>query len=43
MDSDDEALFAALMEEETDAGVEDEEHLLMLAALADLFADAKPW
>ena len=38
MDSDDKALFAALMEEEeAAAGVQDDEHLMMLAALADLF------
>ena len=42
MDSYDEVLFAALMEE-ADAGIEDEEHLLMLAILADLFAkNTKP-
>ena len=38
MDSDNEALFAALMEEEeAAAGAQDDKHLMMLAALADLF------
>jgi hypothetical protein len=42
MDSDDEA-FAALLEEEADADAQDEEHLIVLAALAGLFAsNAKP-
>ena len=43
MDSDDEEAFAALMEEEAEADTADEEHLMILAALADLFAkNAKP-
>ena len=44
MDSDDEEMLAALMEEEADATTADnEEHLLMLACLAGLYAaDAQP-
>lgn len=43
MDSDDEEAFAALMEEEAKADTGDEEHLMILAALASLFANnAKP-
>nr|XP_020197425.1 uncharacterized protein LOC109783237 [Aegilops tauschii subsp. strangulata] len=38
MDSDDEETFAALLEEEADADAHDEEHLMVLAALAGLFA-----
>ena len=41
MDSNDEALFAALMEEEAIAGAQDDEHLMMLAALAGLFGANK--
>ncbi|XP_073353866.1 uncharacterized protein [Aegilops tauschii subsp. strangulata] len=43
MDSDDEEAFVALMEEEAEAGTDDEEHVMILVALADLFANnAKP-
>nr|XP_020184697.2 predicted GPI-anchored protein 58 [Aegilops tauschii subsp. strangulata] len=43
MDSDDEEAFAALLEEEVDADAQDEERLMVLAALAGLFAsNAKP-
>ncbi|KAI5006164.1 hypothetical protein ZWY2020_033407 [Hordeum vulgare] len=43
MDSDDEEAFTALLEEEADADAEDEEHLMVLLALASLFAsNAKP-
>ena len=43
MDSDDEEAFVALMEEEAEADTADEEHLIILAALAGLFANnAKP-
>ena len=43
MDSDDEEVLAALLEEEADAVAQDEEHLMVLAALAGLLAgDAKP-
>ncbi|XP_073362335.1 uncharacterized protein [Aegilops tauschii subsp. strangulata] len=43
MDSDDEEAYAALMEEEAEADTDDEEHLMILAALAGLFAEnAKP-
>ncbi|XP_020151787.1 uncharacterized protein [Aegilops tauschii subsp. strangulata] len=43
MDSDDEEAFAALLEEEADADAQDEEHLMVLTALAGLFAsNAKP-
>ena len=41
MDSDDEALFAALLEEEAIAAAQDDEHLMMLAGLADLFGANK--
>jgi hypothetical protein len=45
MDSDDETMFAALMEEEAKISVaDDEEHLMMLPCLMTLYArtDAKP-
>ena len=43
MDSDDEEAFATLMEEEAEADTQDEEHLMILAALASLFvSNAKP-
>ncbi|XP_073359793.1 uncharacterized protein [Aegilops tauschii subsp. strangulata] len=43
MDSDDEEVFAALMEEEAEADSDDKEHLMILAALDGLFANnAKP-
>ena len=43
MDSDDEEMIAELLAEEADIGVDDEEHLLMLAALGGLLAEnAKP-
>jgi hypothetical protein len=45
MDSDDETMFAALMEEEAEIAVaDDEEHLIMLSCLMALYArtDAKP-
>jgi hypothetical protein len=45
MDSDDETMFAALMEEEAEIAVtDDEEHLMMLSCLIALYAhnDAKP-
>ncbi|XP_073363103.1 uncharacterized protein [Aegilops tauschii subsp. strangulata] len=43
MDSDDEEAFAALMEEEAEADTNDEEHLMILAALAGMFVNnAKP-
>jgi hypothetical protein len=45
MDSDDETMFAALMEEEAEIAVDDdEEHLMMLSCLMALYArsDAKP-
>ena len=38
MDSDDEEALAALLEEEADANVQEEEHLMVLAALAGLLA-----
>ena len=38
MDSDDEEALAALLEEEADADVQEEEHLMVLAALAGLLA-----
>ena len=38
MGSDDEEALAALLEEETDADAQDEEHLMVLAALASLLA-----
>ena len=42
MDSDDEEILAALMEEKADATDADEEHLLILASQAGLYAaDAK--
>jgi hypothetical protein len=44
MDSDDETMFAALMEEEAEIAVaDDEEHLMMLSCLMELYActDAK--
>jgi hypothetical protein len=45
MDSDDDTMFAALMEEEAEIAVGDnEEHLMMLSCLMALYAhsDAKP-
>jgi hypothetical protein len=43
MDSDDEEAFSALMEEEAKADTQDEEHLMILTALAGLFPNnAKP-
>jgi hypothetical protein len=45
MDSDDETMFAALMEEEAEIAIgDDEEHLMMLPCLMALYArsDAKP-
>ena len=43
MDSDDEEALAALLEEEAEADVQEEEHLMVLAALAQLLAsNAKP-
>jgi hypothetical protein len=45
MDFDEETMFATLMEEEAKiAGVDDEEHLMMLSCLMALYAhtDAKP-
>jgi hypothetical protein len=45
MDSDDETMFAALMEEEAEIAVaDDEKHLIMLSCLMALYActDAKP-
>jgi hypothetical protein len=44
MDSDDETMFAVLMEEEAEIIVaDDEEHLMMLSCLMTLYArDAKP-
>ena len=43
MDSDDEEALAVLLEEEAEADAQDEEHLMVLAALAGLFAsNAKP-
>ncbi|XP_073355290.1 uncharacterized protein [Aegilops tauschii subsp. strangulata] len=43
MDSDDEEAFVALLEEEADADAQEEEHLMVLAALDGLFAsNAKP-
>jgi hypothetical protein len=45
MDSDDETMFAALMEEEAEIAVtDDEEHLMMMSCLMALYArtDAKP-
>ena len=41
MDSDDEEAFAALLEEEGDAETRDEEHLMVLAALASLLASSE--
>ena len=38
MDSDDEEALEVLLEEEADADVQDEEHLMVLAALAALLA-----
>ena len=38
MDSDDEEALAALLEEEAEADVQEEEHLMVLAALAQLLA-----
>ena len=38
MDSDDEEALAALLEEEADADIQEEEHLMVLAALAGLLA-----
>jgi hypothetical protein len=44
MDSDDETMFAALMEEAEIAVADDKEHLMMLSCLITLYArtDAKP-
>jgi hypothetical protein len=43
MDSDDEEALVALLEEEADADVQDEEHLMVLAALAGLLeSNEKP-
>jgi hypothetical protein len=45
MDSDDETMFATLMEEEAEIAItDDEEHLMMLSCLMVLYArtDAKP-
>jgi hypothetical protein len=44
MDSDDETMFAALMEEEAEIAVADDEHLMMLSCLMALYArnDVKP-
>ena len=43
MDSDDEELLAELLDEETQAAVDDEKHLLILVCLAGLLAnDARP-
>ena len=41
MDSDDEEALAALLEEEADADVQEEEHLMVLAALAGLLASSE--
>ena len=38
MDSDDEEVLAALLEEEAEADVQEEEHLMVHAALAQLLA-----
>ena len=38
MDSDDEEVLAALLEEEAEADVQEEEHLMVLVALAQLLA-----
>ena len=38
MDSDNKEALAALLEEEVDADVQEEEHLMVLAALAGLLA-----
>ena len=38
MDSDDQEALAALLEEEAEADVQEEEHLMLLAALAGLLA-----
>ena len=38
MDSDDEEALATLLEEEAEADVQEEEHLMVLAALAQLLA-----
>jgi hypothetical protein len=45
MDSDDETMFAALMEEEAEIGAaDDDKHLMMLSCLVALYGrnDAKP-
>ena len=42
MDSDDEDLLAELLDEEAQADIDDEEHLLVLACLAGLLDKAKP-
>ena len=43
-DSDEEEARAALVEEEAEADVQEEEHLMVLAALAQLLAsNEKPW
>ena len=43
MDSNDEEAFATLMEEKANADAQDEEHLMVLTALAGLFAsNARP-
>ena len=41
MDSDDEDALAALLEEEALADVQEEEHLMVLAALAQLLASSE--
>ena len=38
MDSNDKEAFTALLEEEAEADVQDEEHLMVLATLVGLFA-----
>ena len=44
MDSDNEEALTALLEEEAEADVQEEEHLMMLTALAQLLAsNEKPW
>ena len=44
MNSDDEEALAALLEEEAEADVQEEEHLMVLTALAGLLAsNEKPW
>ena len=44
MDSDDEEALAALLEEEAEADVQEQEHLMVLVALAGLLTSSeKPW